>query len=531
MASLDLSKHSDSDHAATLKQQVLRRPSSDELISGSVRSGEINTEVVYSGLLEPEHTHSPTDIESPKFRTSDENHAKQKRFTQEVYTTRTKKVSPSSKVRVSYQDDDTFSNSINACFQDSREGKEDNEKLNEVYKNRPGPIPTVPEVEKSNSFHYRTHEYDYEEELPGNLMFWKHINSMLGKYNLPTIAITKDEYEREYPNLNSIGETLIEIIAEVNNLKRNVKDKEQENTRLYSELESVYETNEKLKYDLDKLIKSQQEQRASLTPTKKLGLLKGEDIFRAVLNRNFNPKSKGDSSIMTIIKSYEERIQTLEAELSKYTSTRTSQSLNPITSPDSNTIGSIPSSVKKNFRQHSFGESDYDEYNKIVNDLAEMLEVSPLEVLPTVSTLKSAYDVLAESDSFILSISKELIPPSELEKSANNRQLLMKQILAYIKSLKVSITEYNRFFSSLIQATGVSQDNIEGYVVECTNSVKYFEELFDVEENDNVMGVMEQVFLFVHEMRMFLQYSRRVLQLEQDMPVGMVLEAIKERLI
>jgi hypothetical protein len=231
------------------------------------------------------------------------------------------------------------------------------------------------------------------------------------------------------------------------------------------------------------------------------------------------------------MKSYEERIQTLEAELSKYTSTRTSQSLNPITSPDSNTISSIPSSVKKSFRQHSFGESDYEEYNKIVNDLAEMLEVSPLEVLPTVSALKSAYDVLAESDSFILLISKELIPPSELEKLTNNRQVLMKQILVYIKSLKVSITEYNRFFSSLIQATGVSQDNIESYVVECTNSVKYFEELFDVEETDNIMGIMEQVFLFVHEMRMFLQYSRRVLQLEQDMPVGMVLEAIKERLI
>ena len=233
---------------------------------------------------------------------------------------------------------------------------------------------------------------------------------------------------------------------------------------------------------------------------------------------------------MTIIKSFEGRIYNLENELSRYTNNRTSQTINPITSPESVTVNSIQSSTQKKQRQHSFGESDFEEYNKIVIDLAEMLEVSPLDIVSSVATLKTAYDILADTDSYILQISKELIPSSELEKCTNSRHFLMKQTLSYVKSLKVSITEYNRFFTSLIQSSGISEETIQNYLIDCTKSVKYFEELFDVEENENIMGVMEQVFLFVHEMRMFLQYSRRMLQLEQAMPVGMVLEAIKERL-
>lgn len=68
-----------------------------------------------------------------------------------------------------------------------------------------------------------------------------------------------------------------------------------------------------------------------------------------------------------------------------------------------------------------------------------------------------------------------------------------------------------------------------------SKEVDYFKSLFEVSAEEEIVKVMNQVFLFVHEMKALLQvrstqFSRDVLGLDQSVPLGAVLDAIKDTL-
>ena len=57
--------------------------------------------------------------------------------------------------------------------------------------------------------------------------------------------------------------------------------------------------------------------------------------------------------------------------------------------------------------------------------------------------------------------------------------------------------------------------------------IEHFKHLFEIERDEDIIETMDQVFLFVHELRSFLKNMRVALKLEEGVTVNGILVRLK----
>ncbi|CAG9330323.1 unnamed protein product [Blepharisma stoltei] len=415
------------------------------------------------------------------------------------------------------------------------------------------------------SQHSDTGGVNYLEEIS-----WTEINGLLEKHGFNTLPLYVDG-NLLIPNINEITDTLVEVLTEITNQGRALEESEGNIVRLQQEIKDLRMINDKLKEDLWKMKNMEEKRKADDNKVKELSQynrdlqeklakcseickekealimkIKGQmdlnshsgyqaspdsraaSLFFNFMEREYNASRETDSKIMSIIMMYEDQKYRQIKELSsikkdmdiskKYFKdlemnyTKINQDLE-----DSKIENQTLKNRIKYLEQHTTSENT--EKLKIINSITQALSLrSYEEILPAIFKMQQVLLALPNVDKFVTSVCAELFS-GEAALSPNK----LDNVVPEIQRLKNSLNEVLDYKAKLSEAYG----NIdEREIIEKARGLAHFCRLFDVKRTDDIVNVVEGVFFFVHELKLFLGFARRALRLQPDSPVKQVLEEI-----
>lgn len=170
--------------------------------------------------------------------------------------------------------------------------------------------------------------------------------------------------------------------------------------------------------------------------------------------------------------------------------------------------------LRPSYRRKSINEIVKDEYSEpyrlsLLDEVKQIIESKNYDsIIPDLMKIKKAIVSLPNVEKFISFICSELIPEDSGEDFLELAVSRLKNLVKIQKEFEFVLQEN----SSLKQI------------------VDYFSRLFKVQGLENVMDSIECVFYFVHEMKDFLDSSRKLLSLDPKTTPKLVLEEILSKL-
>lgn len=329
---------------------------------------------------------------------------------------------------------------------------------------------------------------------------WEKVNEILGNCGFKSLVIKGDEVEYE-----SLAETFMEVVYEYSSQAGILEQNKSAMQKLESEIDQLTERNKCLESKADKtkprpnfekeiqelekmsknmetkfrrmkerlkekdeiiknlhLRKSTQEKPApSSEPSTDFSHIK--EIFESFMYREFRDKSKTDRKILTLIESYEKKqsdsnLQVILDELEVFSGDEALQSIAKL-------------------KQESFA---YIEIEKIIHEIYYGLFSKPLNVK--------------------FSIKYEEVLDEVLQKINE-----MKENFEGLEEFKHEVV------NSLMLKKNCNPNEINGQL----QGLVHFRKLFQISSKDNEIKVIENLFLFVHEIKMFLQHARTIMGREK----------------
>lgn len=233
------------------------------------------------------------------------------------------------------------------------------------------------------------------------------------------------------------------------------------------------------------------------------GAEREKSMFRTFMNREYNPKRETDSKVMAIIIMYEEQKYKLMKEMNVIKKDM-DMSKKHFQDADFNYSKlnreledqKIENQTLKNRLKYLEQHSSLD-HNKILNSIAQQLSLRSYdEILPAIYKMQQVLLALPNVDKFVTAVCDELF--DENSSLGSNK---LDKVLPEIKQLKQSSLEYNEYRNKLRDAYG---DSDPRDIVGKVKGLSHFCRLFDVKKNDDIINVVEGVFFFVHELKLFL---------------------------
>lgn len=249
-----------------------------------------------------------------------------------------------------------------------------------------------------------------------------------------------------------------------------------------------------------------------------------DDIFKRAFGRGIEKGSKLDSAIANLIsvyevqkRSYEQDIERLAKELNNKRRTITQ--------------------IEENMRLS---------YHKALNDMQEKLIVLENRCSELKVDKKPAFDqsesaAIVDEVCKVLSIkhSNQIVPAVvKLEKvlrAVPSLEKFIKEVFYIVSSnenpqekitMENVIPTLKRSFKEL-QDLKIKKKPVNNKVNFYQEVIEHFKHLFEIEKDEDLIETMDQVFLFVHELRSFLKSVRATLDLDEEVTVNGILVRIK----
>jgi hypothetical protein len=215
-----------------------------------------------------------------------------------------------------------------------------------------------------------------------------------------------------------------------------------------------------------------------------------ENLFKEIMNRNFNKKNDDDHNIMSFIKYTEiqrdkliNKIQELNLQAEK----------SCIDLKDLETKNKeLYSKLKK-----SNISIENNEKLKIIDQVCRDLSIKSIKELPDViGKFQQVMVALPNVEKFISEVSEELLAEQSSKK--------LDDIIPKIRAHKKLIVEAEDFKKRVSQAHGTEKlKDIIAY----GKGFSHFCKLFEVTNTDKVISVVEELFYFVHQIKGFLSVN------------------------
>lgn len=354
-----------------------------------------------------------------------------------------------------------------------------------------------------------------KEEYEQNSIIWEQLNNLLTTHGFNPIAVYRDEYDQDNPDINSLSDTLVEVITEYSNLSRNFEEMKTSYTGLEEEFKEIQTSLEKSKKlesqykDLDKInrqlqeklnkckleLKGKDEALAKVTTGKAKPIGdRAVNIFKAFMEQEYNPMRDNDAKVMAIIQNYEEQKQKLIGEIANY----------------KKELESINNSFKKQ-KERSIEDAEYEQKRRARTNLSESNDPESNDKIRILMnavkqlSLKSYQDIpnalnkiqqvmltLPGIDKFVKQICEEIMlsPSSRLD-----------EVLETLREIKRRLQVLEKFRQSVFENLASTNEN---EVNEKIRGLSYFCKLFEVKPKDDIINSIESIFFFVHEIKMFL---------------------------
>jgi len=372
-------------------------------------------------------------------------------------------------------------------------------------------------------------ESKLEEESSG--VMWKEINHLLMNYGFNSVSLASSGE----PDPTSLADTLVDLlyaykdqqqvlketreeleasIQEIKDQKLQKSDFEKKsNTYLESQLREFEKKTKHLNYQLKKFKSSNNKKDCkiselenkldNLETLKSLSQILTEKtkhrntaIFKNLLNKEYDPSSGQDLKVMTLIKLYEKEFKNYQEQIKEL------------------------NKELENFYKQNYYSSEEDENSDLVLQKLEVKSVP--EALEAIEKIQAVVREVPSLERFIEEVCAEVL--SDKPKSMYR----VDAVVPTIAELKSELSDLRNLRIDLCEAFG-AKEAFDSDLVEKARALAHFRRLFQIQSQKEVT-VMDNVFLFVHEIKMFLQYARRALGSSESKPLNLLLQEISERL-
>ena len=213
------------------------------------------------------------------------------------------------------------------------------------------------------------------------------------------------------------------------------------------------------------------------------------------MEQDYNPIRELDAKVMAIIQNYEEKQKKIILEMSEYKKELENYS-NIIRKTKSDTFEQNPSksviNKPKGYNNELINQENKEKIKVLDSIIFQLSLNSHLEIPDALSKLQKVTLTLPRIDKFIKQISEEITlnPASRLE-----------DVLETAKDMKKKLKELEKFKKIITENLFTIN---ESEILEKIKGINYFCTLFEVKTNDYLIDVVEGIFYFVHEMKLFL---------------------------
>ena len=252
-----------------------------------------------------------------------------------------------------------------------------------------------------------------------------------------------------------------------------------------------------------------------------------EDIFKRVFHRNIDKNSKNDMGVANLISVFEIKQQNYEKDIEK--ANKELQSKRKMMAQiEENMRQGYHKALnemqhKLNMLENRCSELKFDkkfenpensnENQSIIDEVCKIFSIKQsTQIVPAVIKLEKVLRAVPQLEKFIKEVCQVVSVDEKLGK------ISMEQVIPTIKNSLKELKELRnkRQNIELDIKTNFHQEVIE-----------HFKHLFEIERDEDIIETMDQVFLFVHELRSFLKNMRVALKLEEGVTVNGILVRLK----
>jgi hypothetical protein len=169
--------------------------------------------------------------------------------------------------------------------------------------------------------------------------------------------------------------------------------------------------------------------------------------------------------------------------------------------------------------------------NKVLKEIQLVVEAEKEEeILSKVISYKKIMNIVPSLEIFVEEVCKEFVPEIVEEHDYQSYSVALKQIFPRIKTLKESLESLSSFKNNVYQSLKAGLDTPESEILEKIDSVNFFQKLFDVGQDEDLLGVMEKLFLYLWESKNILEYIKIKLRIDPSASGSYLCEEIKKNL-
>ncbi|CAG9333297.1 unnamed protein product [Blepharisma stoltei] len=391
-----------------------------------------------------------------------------------------------------------------------------------------------------------------EREIEDQQDYWKDINELLEKYGFNPVILYQ-EIDNEVPDWNSLSDALVDVltgyahqVTSLGEAENNIYKLTRENKELKTQLESNEE-------ELNKWKEQGKEYNNAIKRNAEL-----EDYNRMLKNRlektnEISDLEKENKELKIEMERKDEELKRLKEKLKEYENTtkrnveleeynrtlkKKLKKANEVGNDKDIAILNIKRMLNtdkvklfeetqkevKMLRERvkcleEQANSEYNEKVKVLNLIMNALSLNSFSEIPS-SIFKMQQVVLSlpRIEELIESILNELFPDEY-----KVGEEIYANVLPAIKHLKQRTFELTEFKKKILEIFR-SSDDID--LFEKANALRHFCKLFSIKQTDQITGTIDNVFVFVHEMKRFLSFARQALGMPNDQPISSVLEEV-----
>lgn len=203
-----------------------------------------------------------------------------------------------------------------------------------------------------------------------------------------------------------------------------------------------------------------------------------KEIFRIFMGKEFREKSKTDSKILALIEKYE-----------KHTN-----------------------------------------FNELQVILDELEVHTSNEALLSISRLKNGQGNHENIEIFIQELYCKLFSKNFSSNYYGKYEETFDEILSKVSELTQTLFNFEEFKSGLEAVLQCKRNTGIKDIMEKVKTIAHFRKLFYLDDHENEVRAIEEIFLFVHEMKKFLQHARTVLR-KDSISLNSLLEEIAQCLV
>lgn len=250
-----------------------------------------------------------------------------------------------------------------------------------------------------------------------------------------------------------------------------------------------------------------------------------ENIFKKFFNRSIDKNNKFDLAIVSMITVYEMQKNNFQREIEKLVKELQGkmkkvvqiegdlrqgyQVLNEM-QEKLNVLENRGTDAKTEVKDFKGGNAENQE---IIDEVCKILSIKqPLQIPAAVAKLEKVLRAVPQLEKFIKEVYQ--IVASEEKAGKISMELV-------IPALRQSFRELKELRTRRKTPEKRMQTTFEQEVIE------HFKHLFEIVKDEDIIETMDQVFLFVHELRSFLKSIRSALNLDEDVTVNGILLRLK----